>query len=538
MLELHANKTPTRSRSTVPAGIGPTGHVGDLLEQEADRAADRAVRGAVDTAGVLGPRRAVSGGVPALPTRADELRSPGWPLEPATRARLERHFGCDFSRVRVHTDTRAARSAEALGARAFTRGGDIVFAGGQYAPHTAQGERLLAHELAHVVQQATRPAPAVQFQRAPSPAAARVPKIDIDRVLDRYVVKVDGQPVAEVKTEDEKTSYRLDVNVEGDAVHVVLRHQGGAVLAAAPPPDLMSSRFQVDLREIDERPGPGPGGTTSEPGASQADPPGSAQVKVEPSSTLPWLSGQQEALGREGISLAPSAVSEYEVRLKRDPSLVNGVVYDPETGELIGYSRSSGGVTSFFDREGGLQAMDEIGIEQPLLDPIDLIPTPGEAVKVSAGIAGKLGVKALTKKAAAQGTRLSMAAILRMRGVSRVLLRRAAREVAAESAGLVRRITVDGLNHSFDRHAAQWFGREVSRATHFAPWRALIERGAASKSVFAWSTGAAETIAHLSYIEGKPFVVQFFRETGELATAFVPNSDQLEAMLRMLGRAR
>ena len=125
-----------------------------------------------------------------------------------------------------------------------------------------------------------------------------------------------------------------------------------------------------------------------------------------------------------------------------------------------------------------------------------------------------------------------------MRGVSRVLLRRAAREVAAESAGLVRRITVDGLNHSFDRHAAQWFGREVSRATHFAPWRALIERGAASKSVFAWSTGAAETIAHLSYIEGKPFVVQFFRETGELATAFVPNSDQLEAMLRMLGRAR
>jgi Domain of unknown function (DUF4157) len=505
-----------------------------MLEQEADRAADSAVRAAIMRGGaVLG--------------EAGSAHAPGRRLDPAVRSRLERHFGGDFSRVRVHTDDRAARSAEALGARAFTRGGDIAFAAGQYAPHTATGERLLAHELAHVVQQAAGWAPAVQFQRTGAPAAAGppaapLPKIAVDRVIDRYVIKVDGIPVAEVKTENEKTSLELKVDVVGDTVRVVMRHKGGASLAAAPPPS-MSSKYHVDLREIDERtsagPTSGPARGPAEPQAGQPEPTGSMPVQVVSPDTVPWRSGKEEMRGSDNVHiLTRSADSEFEQRLKREPGLVNGVVLDPENGEVLGYRRASGGVTEYFDREGTSMGMSEIGLETPLIDPIDFIPTPGELVK-GVGVAGKLGLKALTKKTvAAEGPRLSMAIIGRMRGVSRALLRRAAREAAEESAVLVRRITVEGLNHSFDRHAAQWFGRQVARETHFAAWRALVERAAASKTVLAWSTGAADTIAHLAYIDGKPFVVQFFKETGELATAFVPNQDQLGAMLRMLGRAR
>lgn len=100
-------------------------------------------------------RRAVKRGAPAAvpPIVHDVLRSPGQPLAPAIRAFMEPRFGHDFSRVRVHTDGRAAESARAVGAMGYTVGRDIVFEVGQYAPGTEAGRRLLAHELAHVVQQ-------------------------------------------------------------------------------------------------------------------------------------------------------------------------------------------------------------------------------------------------------------------------------------------------------------------------------------------------------------------------------------------------
>jgi hypothetical protein len=81
------------------------------------------------------------------------VRSPGRDLDSQTRRELETRFGHDFSRVRVHTDERAAESARAVNARAYTVGRDIVFDEGLYAPSTASGRTLLAHELAHVVQQ-------------------------------------------------------------------------------------------------------------------------------------------------------------------------------------------------------------------------------------------------------------------------------------------------------------------------------------------------------------------------------------------------
>jgi hypothetical protein len=88
------------------------------------------------------------------------LSSPGQPLVPASRRFMESRFGHDFSRVRVHTGENAAASAKAVGALAYTVGHNVVFAGGQYAPATLAGKRLIAHELTHVIQQQTEPRPA------------------------------------------------------------------------------------------------------------------------------------------------------------------------------------------------------------------------------------------------------------------------------------------------------------------------------------------------------------------------------------------
>jgi Domain of unknown function (DUF4157)/DNA/RNA non-specific endonuclease len=93
------------------------------------------------------------------------VRSSGRPLDIETRRSMESRMGFDFGKVRVHTDARAAASARAMGARAYTVGSDVVFAAGRYAPQSAEGRRLLAHELTHVVQQtapAHKPHPVVR----------------------------------------------------------------------------------------------------------------------------------------------------------------------------------------------------------------------------------------------------------------------------------------------------------------------------------------------------------------------------------------
>lgn len=87
------------------------------------------------------------------PVVREVLNSPGQPLDPQTLALMESRFGHDFSRVRVHAEASAAESAQAINALAYTVGSRIVFAGGKYAPLMVEGRRLLAHELAHVIQQ-------------------------------------------------------------------------------------------------------------------------------------------------------------------------------------------------------------------------------------------------------------------------------------------------------------------------------------------------------------------------------------------------
>ncbi|MGB8340814.1 MAG: DUF4157 domain-containing protein [Chthoniobacterales bacterium] len=89
----------------------------------------------------------------APPIIEDVLQSTGEPLDPATRRFMEKRFGHDFGRVRVHRGARAAESARVVHAQAYTVGTQIAFDTARYQPSTPEGRLLLAHELTHVVQQ-------------------------------------------------------------------------------------------------------------------------------------------------------------------------------------------------------------------------------------------------------------------------------------------------------------------------------------------------------------------------------------------------
>ncbi len=167
MLRLLADRAPSQTSGPALAGALQKkltiGSVDDPLEHEADRVADQIMRTPGRVADVtpeppqtLRTSRAGASqatGTEALGTVHDVLRTPGQPLDAAARSYFEPRFGQDFSGVRIHTDSAADKSAQTLGAQAYTVGRDLVFAPQSYAPHSPQGRRLLAHELAHVVQQ-------------------------------------------------------------------------------------------------------------------------------------------------------------------------------------------------------------------------------------------------------------------------------------------------------------------------------------------------------------------------------------------------
>jgi hypothetical protein len=196
------------------------GPVDDPLEREADHVADRVMRIAVSDFSIAAAPRRLSractcdeelrtvrtkragtpeaAGVEAPAVVDDVLRSAGRPLEASVRSSMERRFGHDFSRVRIHDDGNAAASADAVRAEAYTVGSHVVFGAGRYAGSPA-GERLLAHELAHVVQQQGVPShgsirivPADHASEreahalAAQPASGAPPRTGLTRSLQRY----------------------------------------------------------------------------------------------------------------------------------------------------------------------------------------------------------------------------------------------------------------------------------------------------------------------------------------------------------------
>jgi hypothetical protein len=209
----HASRTPGRSGARARE-LGASnqmlqaklriGAIDDPLEHEADRMADRVMRGAHATSGegatglshaapavqrvsaevspreedaIVGPQDEEAGAPTAMRKetmarsnadapahapaavagRVDARRGQGTPLSAPVRSLMEQGFGADFGAARLHADAEAAALADAVRARAFTVRNDIYFAAGEYRPALESGRRLIAHELAHVVQQGAAP---------------------------------------------------------------------------------------------------------------------------------------------------------------------------------------------------------------------------------------------------------------------------------------------------------------------------------------------------------------------------------------------
>lgn len=139
------------SRTIVHAKLEMT-KPGDQDEQEADAVADVVVSGrkiaqkisAHGSSGISVPRQ--------MESRLMQLQGSGQPLPGGLRSMMESRFGLGFPQVRLHTDAEAAGMSSRIGAKAFTFGSDIYFNRGQFAPETPVGQRLVAHELTHVVQ--------------------------------------------------------------------------------------------------------------------------------------------------------------------------------------------------------------------------------------------------------------------------------------------------------------------------------------------------------------------------------------------------
>jgi len=143
------NGTDSRQQAAGPAGasITPPGYGISFLDYSPAHVQRRGV-------GSPGPKTAEGGYVTSnVETAIEQMRGGGHPLQHEVRAEMENAFGADFSSVRIHSGTEAYKLSQSLDARAFTTGSDIFFDQGEYNSDTASGKHLLAHELAHVVQQ-------------------------------------------------------------------------------------------------------------------------------------------------------------------------------------------------------------------------------------------------------------------------------------------------------------------------------------------------------------------------------------------------
>lgn len=207
---------------------------GDVYEQEADRVADAVMRmgdsevslQAKSAQGGLARKTGLGisrysqggGGGEAPPIVHDVLNSPGQPLDASTRALMEPRFEQNFSGVRIHADARAAKSARAVNALAYTVGNDVVFGEGLYIPNAISGQKLLAHELTHVVQQG-----------ATHPRGRNLMRQDSQSIIqEQSEEKIDQGPKVRLVITDKKNGY-VKVYIDHLFIYEVRLHdmQGG-----------------------------------------------------------------------------------------------------------------------------------------------------------------------------------------------------------------------------------------------------------------------------------------------------------------------
>ncbi|NJO18090.1 MAG: DUF4157 domain-containing protein [Thioploca sp.] len=408
------------------------------------------------------------------------LSLPGQPMDAATRSFMEPRFGQDFSGVRVHTDGQAVESVLAVNARAYTVGRDVVFGEGQYVPGTNEGQRLVAHELAHVGQQLPS-----QLNRAAKNniVAQQVSNVFLQRKSDKvpydgiiYLPK--GETEARVCGPNYKgtiTQRNCPVVLEpGTKVVVRKEYKSGWLFIEHPPqkrlggqkfgnilpeyvkpatsesssptaskeseivdstvselpPQEQSQNVSVSVAEKKEEFSGAEGASGASSGQSVAR--YVAALEAEAISLSTWFSNHMideqnystklqasvdvfvEIYARRGEQattadiealkirlVASSPRTAFENRLRHGEFPAYKPVYDKD--EIVGYFCSSGGYSEVVDLDGKIVWSDEIPLETPLIDPIDLIPfelvgsLATKAATIGLRAIGKAGVKIVAK---------------------------------------------------------------------------------------------------------------------------------------------
>jgi hypothetical protein len=173
--------------------------------------------------------------IAAPPIVHEVLRAPGEPLDKATRSFMEQRLGHDFSAVRVHVDGKAAASAQAVQAVAYTVGTHVVFANGKASSETTEGRYLLAHELSHVIQQ-SRGGPAPAFASSESHEEdARTAAMDVATGLS--AARVAGSPGIGLARQPNDGEWAAIKAIAGDFIEQVLgaaaKSPGGVIARRA-----------------------------------------------------------------------------------------------------------------------------------------------------------------------------------------------------------------------------------------------------------------------------------------------------------------
>ena len=337
----------------------------------------------------------------AVPGALGSLPSPGRPLDTETRAAMEPRFAHDFGNVRVHTDSEAAASARSIHARAYTVGSNVVFGQGEFRPRTDEGQSLIAHELAHVMQNDTastieprmsqdgepseqaahqvaqftpsaqRPAglaaqssvPALQRQPAdtaapdfrlrPSPWFMRsMGRLSIDGFVTGQSSLSDdqrGQIAAHAATLrnllEMEPGGRVTITGHGDAVGTETRNQElGVARAEAVRAVLVEAGVPADRIDVDSSGESDP--AVASPGAEPRN--RRAVIGFSPALRLPGFGGP----GLRPPSLTPEPTPD--LRLHRDPGRPPPYVPRPPTLDPIPAppsDRSPRGLRDFFERD-------------------------------------------------------------------------------------------------------------------------------------------------------------------------------------------
>jgi hypothetical protein len=282
--------------------------------------------------------------LPSAVARA--IRSPGDPLDPAIRARLEPSLGADLGDVRVHTDGTAAESARAVDARAYTVGRDVVFGPGGYRPDTPAGLGLLSHELAHVVQQGGGPG-------APSPAPRGAAEREADAV-SRAVES--GGPAGPVHVRSgvglarqmETINPALASDERLATEHRRLQEWLGSHTAADPEYEPTMTYLRAIEEEVARRSQPKPPSDPAAPGSPPVVPPDRELVYLLqplPEAPPPWLAATPDG---QIVTAPDSAAPAASAAPEQTGTPAGGIMAGGAAGTLAGANQAlmAGGFAS------------------------------------------------------------------------------------------------------------------------------------------------------------------------------------------------